>query len=62
MNLKLLFFLVMFLLTFTQISMAQRVVKELGNEWKFAKDSNEKAFLPELNDTGLLTTLKIQLT
>ncbi|MGE0021595.1 MAG: glycoside hydrolase family 2 TIM barrel-domain containing protein [Draconibacterium sp.] len=50
MNLKYGFVLVIFFLIITQLSIAQRVVNELGSGWKFAKGSNEQAFLPDFND------------
>lgn len=53
MNLKFHFFLVMYLLTFMKISIAQRVVNELSNEWKFAKGDN-------VNDDVRLITFQIQ--
>lgn len=55
MNLKYGFVLVVFSLIITQLSIAQRVVNELGSDWKFAKGSNGQAFLPDFNDAGWQT-------
>ena len=60
MNLKQRVVFVIFSLTVLQISVAQRIVNELTSGWKFRKGATERAFQPGFNDTGLLTTLKIQ--
>jgi len=44
-----------FVLFFVQSAVAQRTVSVLDSGWKFAKGSNEKAFLPDFNDAGWQT-------
>ena len=60
MNLKQRVVFVIFSLTISQFSVAQRIVNELTGGWKFRKGATERASLPGFNDTGWLTTLKIQ--